>query len=221
MASRKIYDTDVIRIEPADVVIVPEELKPWHRRPGETGKAYSAFQAYCQLGAGRSHALLRHRLGCSMNHIQKFASRWDWKERARHWDGHVADAKLEATRQAEADHAAKWRKRRLESAEDAWETAQAVSRKAREMLNGNLYTQEVDKDGKTVVIEPAKWTMATAGQLLKLAAELRAAALIEATGEEDDGFDPSNATGEEAREYLARAGVRLPGMKALPAPGGD
>lgn len=209
MAKRKTYPDDIERLDSDD-----PSLRPWHRRPKETPKAYAVFKTYCKLGAGRSIILLKYRLGCSENYLKKLSSRWDWVERARHYDSRIADVEQAAQEKVRSEVAEKWERRRMESADENWETAQAVSRKAREMLNGNLYTQELDKGGETIVIEPAKWTMATAGALLKLAAELRAAALGEALGGSDDGFDPSKATPEQCRAFLVQEGV----IKALPPP---
>ncbi|WP_406698579.1 hypothetical protein V5E97_06815 [Singulisphaera sp. Ch08] len=208
MAKRKTYPDDIERIED------DPNLKAWNRRPRESARAFAIFKAYCMLGAGRSAVLLKRRLGVSENYVKKLSARWDWVERARHYDSQIADAEQAAREKVAAQTAEKWARRRMESAEENWETAQIVGRKAREMFNGNLYSQEVDKDGMTIVIEPAKWTMATAGALLKLSAELRAAALGEALGETEDDFDPSKATPEECRAFLRKEGV----LKALPAP---
>lgn len=209
MARRKTYPDDIERLDDGD-----PSLKPWNRRPKETAKAFTTFKAYCMLGAGRSIVLLKYRLGCSENYLKRLSARWDWVERARHYDSRIADAEQAAKERVAAEQAEKWARRRMESADENWEHAQAVALKAREMLKGNLYSQELDKNGQTIVIEPAKWTMATAGALLKLSAELRAAALGEALGETEDDFDPSKATPEECRAYLHREGI----IKALPAP---
>lgn len=209
MPKRKTYPDDIERLDSDD-----PSLKPWHRRPAEPPKAYAVFKTYCKLGAGRSLILLAHRLGCSLNNVKKWSVRWDWVERSRHWDSRMAEAEQEAQERVRAEESAKWERRRMEAAEANWDRAQRVAVKAEEMLKGNLYEQSLDKDGKTVVIQPAKWTMATAGALLKLAAELQAAALGEAMGEADDGFDPAKASPEECRAYLAREGI----LKALPAP---
>lgn len=221
MARRKIYEDDIDRLDNDD-----PELKPWHRRPNEPGKAYGMFKAYLKLGAGRSQGLLAARLSCSPRYIGNLSSRWDWVERSRRYDSRLADMELAAKEEVHAREAAKWAARRMEAADKNWDRAQKMAAKAEEMLEGKLYEDEVSEDGQTVVRKPIKWSMATAGALLKIAAELQAAALGEANGETDDGFDPAKATPEECRAYLAREGITLAGdreparepMKALPPP---
>ncbi|WP_074312425.1 hypothetical protein [Singulisphaera sp. GP187] len=111
-----------------------------------------------------------------------------------------------------AEEAEKWERRRLQSAAASWSDSNLLRRKAAQMMTFPLaedVVEENDEDGRPIRITrtPAKWTMATAGALYKLGAELRAAAISEATGNAEDDFDPSNATPEECRAYLAREGI--------------
>lgn len=175
------------------------------------------FMAYAKLGAGRSVTLLRHRLGCSENHVRRLCSRWDWVERARQWDGHIAERVLEVQEKVAAEETEKWARRRVANAEANWNRAQKLADKAIKMLDSKLY-EDSTEDGKPVK-KPAKWNMGTAANLIKLAAELEQAALVAAAGETDDDFDPTTANEDEARAYLERAGVKLAGQREAPSPG--
>lgn len=204
---------------PTDRPIEPDgPPRPWDRRPDETSPAYAAFRHYCKLGGERAANRVAADLGKSRKLILVWSSRHEWVARAAAWDTHMAALEQERQEKVRAEYAERWERRRLEAAEANWDRAQRVAVRAEEMLKAPLFEQTVtkrDADGRPteVTIEPAKWTLNTAGALLKLAAELQAAALGEALGGQDDDFDPATASPEECRAYLAKMG-----MKGLPAP---
>lgn len=79
--------------------------QPWKRQPGETAKAYSAFQQYCGLGSDRSidkcfaqQSDSKTAARRAARHWFHWSSRWNWVERARAYDEHC-----EAHRQAELE----------------------------------------------------------------------------------------------------------------------
>jgi len=67
--------------------------KPWERRRDESPKAYRAFVAFRDRGEGRSFVAVGKQLGKSNSLTRRWASRYDWKERAWAWD--VAQAREE------------------------------------------------------------------------------------------------------------------------------
>ncbi len=79
----------------------------WERRPEESGRAYSAFVLYRDLGPTRSlaaaYAASRHPGGGvakkAASHWEEWSSAYDWVERAEAYDAH-----LEARRRAEREH---------------------------------------------------------------------------------------------------------------------
>lgn len=223
---RKVDEEGIIDVEWVRQTEAGEPV--WHRRNDEPAKAYGHFRAYCKLGVGRSLMRLAFQLGCSQQNVQKMSSKFAWQERARAYDGHITDMEHEAKAQVRADETAKWERRRFESAEANWRRAQLAAGKADEMMSVELTELVVDSDGKPVldaegraVRRPkGKWSLTAAAALLKLAAELEAAALGEALGGETDDFDPTKATPEECRAYLRREGLLDADgeIKALPAP---
>jgi hypothetical protein len=69
---------------------VNDELQPWERQPGETTKAFQAFQIYRDLGIEdpNSRTLLEaaRRVGKHRNVLNKWKRMYNWEERCRHFD---------------------------------------------------------------------------------------------------------------------------------------
>ena len=92
--------------------------KPWNRQSmrdaagivrWESAKANSAFREYCQLREARSVRQVAKALNKSHSLIGRWASRWKWQERVKHFDdmmrqaevaGHMRARRAMATRQA-------------------------------------------------------------------------------------------------------------------------
>jgi len=73
-------------------------LRPWEKQPGETAKAFAAFVAFKNIEpAFRSQVRVASDLGKSRQQIQRWASEWDWDERASAYDEEQED-KLLASR---------------------------------------------------------------------------------------------------------------------------
>jgi hypothetical protein len=70
--------------------------------------------------------------------------------------------------------------------------------KAEKMLAWPMQRQTTSKDGRTVVIEPARWSFQTVALLAKTAAEIGAATLLAVATDVDDLSDAeARATSEE------------------------
>ena len=89
--------------------------QPWERQPGESDRAWAAFQAYRDMGAGnRSFNKTYQKRYSKPSHAEapQFFRNWArehrWFERATAWDRHLDDV----NRQAQEDEARKWRERR-------------------------------------------------------------------------------------------------------------
>lgn len=85
----------------------PLVQNPWDRRPDETSKAYAAFCAYLELGPERSiERAFRDRNGTERAQKtqgawwRRWSSRHDWVERARAFDDHEWNQRLEARQTA-------------------------------------------------------------------------------------------------------------------------
>lgn len=70
------------------------DREPWDRQPGETHKAYRAFEAYRALGADRTAQKAAKALG--KNSVTGWSAKWGWLERAEAWDRHEARRMQEA-----------------------------------------------------------------------------------------------------------------------------
>ena len=62
------------------------ESRPWDRLPEESPQAYAGFKAYRDLGEGRSFIATARALGRADSLIRRWATRHDWRARARAWD---------------------------------------------------------------------------------------------------------------------------------------
>ncbi len=63
-----------------------DDIRPWDRQPGESSKAYAAYQAYQSLGEDRSLQAVSGVLSKSVPLMKRWAAQWGWVERARAWD---------------------------------------------------------------------------------------------------------------------------------------
>ena len=70
------------------------DREAWDRQPGETHKAYRAFEAYRALGADRTVVGAAKALG--KGSVTGWSGKWGWKERAEAWDRHEARRMQEA-----------------------------------------------------------------------------------------------------------------------------
>lgn len=71
----------------------------WEQQPNETGKAYEAFLAYRDLGAGRTLADVARELDKSYSLIRRWRDAGDWDARAAAWDSHITEKAAEKAAQ--------------------------------------------------------------------------------------------------------------------------
>ena len=76
------------------------ERKIWERYDHESGKAYAAFEVYLALGTARSLDAVAQKLAKSLPLLKRWSAQWQWVERARAYDNHMA-AVAQAEREAE------------------------------------------------------------------------------------------------------------------------
>jgi hypothetical protein len=75
---------------------VADEKLPWERRPKEPSKAHDAFRTFRDQGAGeRSITAAAAAVKMSEVQVRRWASAWDWWERASLWDDEVRRAEDE------------------------------------------------------------------------------------------------------------------------------
>lgn len=86
--------------------------RPWNMRPGETAKAYQAFEVYRDMGPDRSLERVGRALAKTRQSLDGWSTRFDWQARVRAFDeaaaAKAADRALEdaaAVRARQAAHA--------------------------------------------------------------------------------------------------------------------
>ncbi len=79
----------------------------WERQPGETGKAYSHFAKYRDLGPERSMEKLRKNLGVkvSQTRLEQLSVKYNWVNRAAAYDDYIDRKKREEKEKAILDMA--------------------------------------------------------------------------------------------------------------------
>lgn len=198
--------------------------KPWERVEGEHERAFAAFQAYLRQpaeGQGRSIRKLHEAGFGAHKNLGKWSSRFRWQERARLWDDWLAEEAAVAATKEHARRAALWERRRLADAERTYGVAGKLREVAERMLKHpirkkNVRSEYADGRPKLVVVEPAKWSMASAGRLAQLAEELATRARESALNEDEwDSFDPTTASLEECQEFIAEQKKRRSAFAAV------
>ena len=74
--------------------VAPNEL--WEKQPGESDRAWGAFQIYRDLADRRTYQAVAEKLECSHNNVRAWASRHDWRVRADAFDRHQDDENRKA-----------------------------------------------------------------------------------------------------------------------------
>jgi len=70
----------------------------WLRQPGESEKAFAAFQCYLDLGDERTISAVGQKLGKSRSQIDAWRGKFNWKERAQAYDNFLVSDKAKKTR---------------------------------------------------------------------------------------------------------------------------
>lgn len=153
---------------------------PWERQPDETDAAWRAFVVYRDLGPDRTLLeAYKQRYGketatSPAGHVTAWATAHRWVDRTRSYDAYIE-------RQARAEHEEIWLTRARVHAEDTWRRAQDLHERAQEMLAWPLSRTTYSEDGKTITIEPTKWSMGDAVRMIKIADELERLSLGQPT----------------------------------------
>jgi hypothetical protein len=70
----------------------------WLRQPGESEKAFAAFNCYLELGDGRTISAVGQKQGKSRSQIDGWRGKFEWKERAAAYDNYLMSEKAKKTR---------------------------------------------------------------------------------------------------------------------------
>lgn len=199
----------------------------WEQQPGETAKAYAAFQVFLKMGADRtSNGAYRQVKGnpeakeppSSWRDWQRFNR---WFERAEAYDRHLASLEREAEEKAFKSERKKWAGRRSEVRSTSWDIGQQLIDKAKQILvlpltERETVREEIGPDGRTIiqhiVIKPVKATLSDAKQMLELGDKLlRLSTDMETERITHDSVDAQRARQlQAAREAFAESGREFP-----------
>jgi hypothetical protein len=127
------------------------------RQPNESTRAWAAFREYLAMGADRSLAAVAAKIQKRKSQLEKWSVRWSWVERAFEYDAHNARIQSEEENRLMKERAAEWAARQSSLRETEYQTAVALEKKARELL---------DQPGTT-------WTVGDCVRALALAAKQR------------------------------------------------
>jgi hypothetical protein len=189
----------------------------WERQFGESRQAFAAFQAYRDLGPGRSvDAAYRAARGPHEDHARTtratkrwrlWTARWRWAERASAWDAHLDDeARLAQEDAVRRDAEALAERRRLQREREI-AVGDRLLQRAEEMLQFPLVATSIERetaDGRVIQrIEPTAWRVRDAPRLADVGVKLKRLAL--------DMEGPGAETARELGDVLAQAFARLSG----------
>lgn len=169
----------------------------WERQPGESQKAYRAFQAYRDMGQGnRSVRKISEQLSYS-DHTTcgRWMSKFEWVARCDAYDNWLEMERRSAVEDNERARAVQLAERNRRVDDGFVEVRELMLKKALSIWKWPLERQEITEryeDGrpKTIIVRPARWSFNT-GVNLAQALDPNPEKMLEMT------FDLSKATDEQ------------------------
>lgn len=164
-------------------------VRPWARRGGESVQAHQGLLAYLELGGERTIVKAAELVKVERATAERWSRTFDWGNRAVAYDSHEADIRQSSKDKVVAATAEEWARRRLEQAEQDFRLAEALRKRAWEMLAHPLTRQKVRKKDGAVIVSPVKWNTGHIATLAKLAHDLGDLAIRAAMPEEDKALE--------------------------------
>ena len=116
------------------------QAKPWERQYNESHQAFEAFHEYCLLGSKRTQAKVAAKLGKSEHLMDRWSSKWKWRERARAYDNELVRLEIEEKR----SEIAEMRKRQIDTGRFLQSKAlDALMKRAKEKDGEGLKYEEI------------------------------------------------------------------------------
>lgn len=153
---------------------------PWLPLPSKEGKDgatessinFRAFEQYISLPPGeRSLKRVAQDLNKSETLIERWSSKFGWRERALAWDKHAANIAAQARERQVREQAELWARRREEQRESDYELRQTLMKKTSQLLSLPMIERTVDASGKTTT-RPARSAMTAVPALVRAAIKL-------------------------------------------------
>jgi hypothetical protein len=98
----------------------------FHRFPGETPRAFSAFITWFQLGHARSHQAVADKLGEGLPTVKNWASKYDWSDRLLAFTSGVLHQQALHNAEQQRKQVADWTARLNRFREQEWDAAQKL-----------------------------------------------------------------------------------------------
>lgn len=150
-------------------------IVPTTRLPNESAKAYAAFRAYAEMGAGRSLSKLGQKRGKNRATFDEWSRKFQWQERLRTWDAEEAERQAMAKAEAALAAASEREKRRTQVLETVWTAQQKIAERLMQMLAFPVAKTTVkNEDGTTTIVMPGKWNYADITRMANAVAQLGA-----------------------------------------------
>lgn len=141
-------------------------VTPWQLQPGESQKAFLAFQEYLELGTNATIKNVAEKTGCSFDSIENFCHRHHWRERAAAWRHHLAQLQSQPLEQLAAASSTLWAQRAQTLRQQQWEFAQNLAQ-----LGQELFLQLLDGKGAAPRPDEVSRIYNTAAKLARQAVE--------------------------------------------------
>ena len=159
-----------------------DDFSVYARKPGESARAFEAYQTYRDMGAARSLAGVGQKCNKGVSILGRWSSRWSWVERAAAYDADLAAKEKAAKQYALEKESQKWAEREIAMRETYRQLSLQVVDKIKSILQFPLTQVErkqtqTSEDGKTIInnytiIKPINFTQRDAGIMLKAAFEV-------------------------------------------------
>ena len=115
----------------------------FEKQPRESAKAFAAFSLYLSLGAERSTREVGKQLGKSEGLIERWATKFDWRNRVAAHAAHLAIVERDAIEAAARGKAAEWASREQKLRETEWAMHEAAIAAAKKGLAAYMEKDKV------------------------------------------------------------------------------
>jgi hypothetical protein len=115
----------------------------FEQQPRESAKAFAAFTVYLSLGLERSTREVGKRLGKSEGLIERWAAKFDWRNRVAAHTAHLAIVEREAIEAVARSKSVEWEKREQQLRETEWAMHEAAIAAAKRGLDAYMARDKV------------------------------------------------------------------------------
>jgi hypothetical protein len=194
-----------------------KDHKPWDRlaEVGESVRAHGLFMIYVGLGPQRNYSLTAKQSGRMPQTIAGLGARFKWIQRARSYDTYLRKMAAKAVEAQVKNDAILFTQREADYRHEAWDFAEKLFAKAKEMLEAPLYkitvkeTQIVRVGGKKVevplIVEktPIRWNLRDIVPIGDLSDRIRRLALGVPTSRTAHEITPTQSLDEKVAHAKA------------------